>query len=100
MQGVRVYTPVMPITSTTPFVLGQPARLVIDCSRMFQAGTEEHKETEVKSLIAWVSSIPQRSNIHVVLGGYRDHNATRRLHSRLQALGCTVIARHNARKEA
>ena len=89
----------MPITSTTPYVLGQPARLIIDCSRIF-AGEQTVADAEVKNLLSWVTSCPQRSNIHVVLGGYRDHNATRKLHSRLQALGCTVIARHTARREA
>ena len=88
----------MPITSTTPIILGQPARVVIDCSRMFRNKGSEADNTEMMNLLAWVSSLPQRSNIHVVLGGYRNHHASRKLHSRLQALGCTVIARHNARR--
>lgn len=97
-MGVRVYTLVMPITSTQHYVLGSSTRVVIDCSKLFDSHGVAQSENDVTNLLAWVSSCPQRSNIHVVLGGYRNNLGSRKLHSRLQALGCTVIARHNARK--
>ena len=97
-MGVRVYTPVMPITSTQPYRLGTSTRVVIDCSRLFNSHGVAQSESDVVNLLAWVSSCPERSNIHVVLGGYRNNLPSRKLHSRLQALGCTVIARHNARR--
>jgi hypothetical protein len=87
----------MPITSTHSLLLGQSARLVIDCSAMF-AQQESETETQVRNLLEWVSSCSERANIHIVLGGYRNHKTGHRLHSRLQAMGCTVIARHAARK--
>lgn len=96
-MGVRVYTPVMPITSTNTLVLGSSARVVIDCTAMF-AARESDAEAQVASLLRWVSTYAGRGSLEVVLGGYRNHKPAHKLQSRLQALGCTVIARHNARR--
>ncbi len=96
-MGVRVYTLRMPITSTSPLILGRSTRLLIDCSRMFRDDQKAQGEAEMSTLLAWVSKYPRRAEVQVVLGGYRNGNASRKLQSRLQALGCTVIARHKAR---
>jgi hypothetical protein len=87
----------MPITSITPLVLGRSTRLVIDCSSMVEERPGE-ADAQVKNLLAWVSGCAERGSIQIVLGGYRNHKTAHKLQSRLQALGCTVIARHSARR--
>jgi hypothetical protein len=97
-MGVRVYTRDMPITSENTLVLGRSARVVIDCTAMFAASAAD-AEAQVASLLRWVSIYAERSRLEIVLGGYRNHKPAHTLQSRLQALGCTVIARHSARMQ-
>ena len=84
----------MPITSTLPQPVLTSSRVVIDWSHLAQ---DARQRSEVEEVLAWVRSFPKREKIHVVLGGYRNHHTSRKLQSRLLALGCTVIARHAAR---
>ena len=93
-----MYTLRMPLTSATTFPLTS-SKIIIDWSRI--AGNTDSVdapgEDVEQRLIAWVVAHPKRSDVCVVFGGYRNHQPVRKLHSRLQALGCTVIARHVAR---
>ena len=99
-MGVRVYTQVMPLTSTThqPVILS--SRIIIDWSDLQSDAHVAQRADDVKHLMAWIQIHPKRQNIHVVFGGYRNHHETRKLQSRLQAMGCTIIARHAARSAA
>jgi len=84
----------MPITSTTQQPIILSAKVVIDWAELQKHGQGQN----VEALIDWVRNYPNASNVHVVLGGYRNHHGARKLQGRLQALGCRVIARHVARK--
>lgn len=79
----------------TSLPLHSRAKLVIDCSTIFDVSSEA-QSADIAGLIQWVKEYPQRSSIHVYVGGGRDRQASRKLQGRLQALGCTVIARHVA----
>jgi hypothetical protein len=70
----------------------QSSRVVIDCSKLFAEDRTE-ESNEVSSLVDWVRSFPRRSDVHVVLGGGRSRQVSRRLQGRLQAMGCTVTSR-------
>jgi len=61
--------------------------IVIDWSDM------EDTEQDIDSMIGWVQSYPNRSDIHVYLGKARQRMIGRKLQGALQSLGCTVTTR-------
>jgi hypothetical protein len=65
--------------------------LIIDCTRIFEAA--DRGMEPVSALLGWVQAYPRRAEIQVRLGG-RDRIASRKLQSRLQALGCRVTTTH------
>lgn len=61
--------------------------IVIDWSDM------EDNEQNIDSMIGWVQSYPNRSDIHVYLSKAKQRIIGRKLQGALQALGCTVTTR-------
>jgi DNA-binding MurR/RpiR family transcriptional regulator len=68
-------------------------RFVIDCTRVFDTAIDTDSSADVQELLSWVTSQAKRSQIHVYVGGAR-RAASRKLQTRLQALGCKVGTVH------
>lgn len=68
-------------------------RFVIDCTHVFDASVDADSSADVQELLSWVTSQSKRSQIHVYIGGPR-RAASRKLQTRLQALGCRVGTTH------
>jgi hypothetical protein len=87
MNGVRVYTYRMPITSTNTFSLSTVQQLIIDCSAI---RSDTSVDQQLSDLISWISTVPQRSHVHVTLRFATGSATGRKIRSRFQSMGCRV----------
>lgn len=78
-----------------PAAAAHRTHLVIDCTAMFGPDGARDGETE-SALLRWVSAQPRRSDIHVYVDGGKARRFSRRLQTRLQAMGCRVATKHAA----
>ena len=78
-MGVRPYTRVMTVTSTTPKAT-ITQKLVIDCRGIAGMSAD--------SVVAWMTVFPAPRNVHVVLASSTP--GIRRLQCTLQSMGCGV----------
>jgi hypothetical protein len=62
-----------------------PRALTIDCSRS--------PETALQSVLTWVSGLPERHSIHVILPQMRGQAMHRQALSSLMILGCRVTSK-------
>lgn len=67
--------------------------LVIDFSDMQHTDKHHFLDTEIRSLIDFIQSHPERRAIHVYLKSGIVSATNRKLQSRLQSLGCRVTAK-------
>lgn len=65
--------------------LGEDTEVVIDWS--------QKPDTDIDTMIRWISTYPQRKDVHVYLGSQRHKPQGRKLQNALQALGCRVTNR-------
>ena len=77
----------MPITSTNTFRLFTIQHVDIDCRAL---PSDVQLQDQLSQLIGWVQSVPQRSQVHVMLRGATGNVTGRKLKSMFQSLGCTV----------
>lgn len=85
-MGVRVYTTLMPITSTNTFSLATIQQVFIDCSAVQDATASQ----QLNDLIDWVQTVRMRSSIHVTLRSATGSITGRKIRTRFQSLGCRV----------
>ncbi|HVW66148.1 MAG TPA: hypothetical protein VHA78_00270 [Candidatus Peribacteraceae bacterium] len=74
-----------PIADSTP--------LVIDFSAMQHKNTHPSFSSELDALVNWIKAQPRRRHITVYVRSSIVSASNRKIQSRLQSLGCTVIAR-------
>ncbi len=86
-KGVRVYTAVMPITSTNTFSLATVQHITVDCSALEH---DSSAKDELTNILGWIRSRDRRSNIHVSLRFATKSITGRKVRTMFQSLGCTV----------
>lgn len=80
------------LTSETASGLHSPA-IDLDWSYLFTMHPSRETQTNISSFLEWVATYPERSRIHVYLGGNVQTRYTRRVRQQLQSYGCRVTAR-------
>jgi hypothetical protein len=73
-------------------IVGIPS-LVIDFSDRQYKDKQPSLEYEIRNLISFIQSHPERRSIHVFVRSGIVNATNRRLQSRLQALGCRVTTK-------
>ncbi len=79
----------MTLTTAQKRLAKEETEIVVDWSHAL--GTDP--DADIEGMIQWISTYPNRRNVHVFLGSGRHNSTGRKLQNALQALGCVVTNR-------